>query len=111
MLRSFRGNGRKHYATDSARKHHASRHRQICTPAIRYSFLGHVHMPSQAAGRALCRNGPRGQASRAKPGRGLGRDAGRKTIRCIVFPTNPKTATKWRKRETVVDLKTGPQRR
>ncbi len=33
------------------------------------------------------------------------------SLDAIVFPTNPKTATKWRKRETVVDLKTGPQRR
>ena len=38
--------------------------------------------------------------------RARSRAAGRKSIRCIVFPRNPKTATKWRKRETVDDLKT-----
>jgi hypothetical protein len=41
--------------------------------------------------------------------RALGSEEGQKTIRGIVFPTNPKTAAKWRKRTSVEDQKTGPK--
>ena len=32
-----------------------------------------------------------------------------KTIQWIVFPTNPKTVAKWRKRASIKDLGTGPK--
>jgi hypothetical protein len=40
------------------------------------------------------------QASTAELSRELGIEEGRKTIRGIVFPTNPKTVAKWRKRQS-----------
>ncbi len=51
----------------------------------------------------------RSQASAAELSRTYGSEADQNTIRWIVFPPNPKTVLKWRKRPTVEDRKTGPR--
>jgi transposase-like protein len=81
MVRSFLGNGRKHYGTGSSRERHD---RASAAPPVRARWRG------QAVRAAIQRS----QASLAQLSQELG--------------INPKTVAKWRKQATVEDMKTGP---
>ena len=70
--------------------------------------MGQVRHGSATTAHAVRAAIQRSQASLAQLSQELGSEEGQKTIRGIVFPTNPKTVAKWRKRATVEDMKTGP---
>jgi hypothetical protein len=93
MVRSFLGNGRKHYGTSSSRERHD---RASAAPPVRARWRGHGVRAGIQRSQV---EGPPAIGSRA----GLRARAAEQGTR-----HQPKTVAKWRKRATVEHIKTGP---